>query len=575
MATGGDHGDAPQGGEDDVVSTVVAVLRESPIVVPFPPGGAIHMDDMWPTKDAGGGAAKLPPFGLAGIFSPSGLRMRMADDPDLASTFSSFQDYYLSPLHLARTSRMVTEGTFKGYVKNWLQYLAWIHAWVDPQYGWHLTACMDGPKLLGFISFRKVVQNNQASTLTRTIFELKAVMRWCKDTVLQDTDEVGPANELIGHMDRLGAQLKASAPVKQPVTAAELEAKGKWMPWDTLVAHATQYCEQTLVEVREMRKLKPTPKTTSTEAVELATKLNTCVGGLLYAGLLNTGPPRPFVLKSLVIVAARYSEGVVEDPAVGQCSVCGPDNLTCVGNVMRWVDAETIAINITHHKMLGKTGKVIPQVDVKKGTDHLAFAILREVFKWAHSSLVEYYDPCHEASAADRKRLFRSLSNGKVMRVGDNGDNMAVLMVSKIVAEVTGVSQLNLRLNANLLRKIYTTWVKEQRTAGMMTADEEQGCALAMGTSITMFNSVYQMERRRALSDQSRATVRAALGGAVDETADMVEVLYYTHNYPAPPPQQPQSNSHIQLGAWGCEPPPNPSSDVPNPLYVVSNLEYT
>lgn len=342
----------------------------------------------------GGPAARVTRVSL----SPGDMERRMHEQPSLRADLSSFMDFYTADVHFGRSFTKVKESTALQYLKTLREFWGFLHMYVRQEKVWDFTAPMDGPKVLGFIAFRKVVQQNQVSTLTRTIFDLKAVMRWCMTIAFAkaSVEEGLAAKQLYEQVERLCSQLKAGAPVKQPVDLEHLQAEGKWMLWSALRAKAEEYARDTLAAVQ---KLKPISNTSSApDVVELARRLNVCLFAIMFAGLANVGPPRPFNLKSLVLVGVKSDHdepnGTMRDRGAADlgepenifspCSVCPPpvaplpagaaaaattgrtttstgtptrrsrgSSAVCRGNVIRKVDSETYAINITHHKTVG------------------------------------------------------------------------------------------------------------------------------------------------------------------------------------------------------------------------------
>jgi hypothetical protein len=505
-----------------VTLTATAVeKRKARVVSPFPMTGTICLDTIF--TEAHGAKTQKEGFAM----SPREVADYIPYDPVLGADLKSFEDFYLAPLHLARPnkSNAVTAATHEGYVKALRELWGYQAKYCEQDKRCDVFAVMNGPLLLRYIAFRKVQQGNAAVTLKRMITQLKAVMKWCTLVGLKDdaasVDEVEAANTLCEHVSILSAQIGATAPIKQPVDVAQRALAGKTIEWKTLRANTKQFAAATLKMVRAL--YDPTQNASrKADRLKGAFRLNTSLFGLLYAGLLNVGPPRPFAIKALVVVGAQGA-----DEAHGpDCSVCS--NVECVGNVLKKIGDEEFRIHSTHHKMARRTRQVIPAISIKKAIDPLAWGIVDEIFKWGHTALVDHYDPCHENSSPDdRRRAFRTLENGRVYDVQSGSETMHSLAVVRLVAELVGVPQKELHVTCNELRHMYVSWYKgltKAATGGngtsRLTPAEEEGAAIAMGTSVRMWDTVYHDTHRQSLVDDSRDVVRRQYAADDDDDED-------------------------------------------------------
>jgi hypothetical protein len=441
------------------------------------------------------------------------VEVRAKSDPVLCVGLVSLEAFYTSQIHLARPSKshVVTAETHEGYVKALRELWGYQEKYEGQDKRCDLFAVMDGPLLLRYISFRKVQQENATITLKRMTSQLKAVMKWCAIVGLKDAsvDEVEAATTLCEQVSILSAQIGATAPIKQPVDLAQRARDGKSMDWAELRTKTEEFATGTL---KAARALKPTQNTSTGKHLEVAFRLNTSLFGLLFAGLLDIGPPRPFAIKALVVVGAQGAdEPHGPDVVTKYCSVC-PD-AKCVGNVLKKIDDEEFRIHSTHHKTVNKTGEVIPVISITKAKYPLAWGIVDEIFMWGHTALVDHYDPCNETSPADRMRAFRTLEAGRVYDVQSGRETLHSLAVVRLVAELVG--EKSLHINCNALRHMYVQWYREQQeaadggnTTSRFTPAEEQGAAIAMGTSVRMWDTVYHDTHRQSLVDRSRDAVR-------------------------------------------------------------------
>jgi hypothetical protein len=466
------------------------------------------------------------------------LKELMARDPVLDHQYKSLEAYYTAPIHLARKSKdatVVGHGTFLGYVKTMREFMGYVKTYEQVGSRLDLVQCsLDGPKLLRYIAFRKGVRKSQVSSLSTTIYNLKAVMRWSISQISAvDTTTRAAASVLYDTIAQLVTQLRATRPPQHEVDVREREAKGSWMSWATLRESTEQFAMRTLTDAVALRtearaEGKLCASMASAEAINIAYRLNTSLFGMIFAGGFNIGTPRPFLLKSAV---AKGADGCGQPPPGDTyCSVC--DYAQCRGNVIERVttggdsddtdDSGDYQLVITHHKCGKKTGEVIPPIKVSKATDPLPWGICDEVFKWGQATLVDSfdYDDDDEMPPNHRLRLFRR-DNGTVFRVGDNHDNTASMYVVKLIAELVGVSKKELHLTSNTLRHMYVQWVREtqQLGANTLTPEEVEGAAIAMGTSVHMFDKVYEPNRRSGLVERGQAKVRQRFVRGRDETA--------------------------------------------------------
>lgn len=517
---------------DDLASDNVAI---DPVVVPLSRdllNNSICLETIW-SQVSQGGDPNHRPRSLS--LSQRDLFRHMATHPDSEAQYSSLRSYYTDRFHLARARGPVTEGTFDGYMKTLREYWGYLdHYEAEPTKAYDFTAAvLDGPKLLRFVAFRMTAQGNKVSTVTKLIFDLKAIMRWCISVVLVDDTERAAAKQLYAHVDLLNKQLRDSAPLKQHVDLEQREQDGRWLPWSDLRAMAEAYVSDTLDAVNALSKKSTRPDNVSPDVVELSLRLNKCLFYIIFCGGLDTGPQRPFTLKSLVLVGVNGS-GDDQPGGAAVCSVCPAadveegkkDAPRCTGNVIRKVvnhrTGETeFVFNTTHHKTGNKTLQVIPPVKVTQKYNPLGFGVLVALFAWGHTVMVNHFDPLRIMSAADRMRAFRTVEAGNVFRVHDNSDNLPSIMVSRLVAELAGKSMRELHITCNTLRRMYVEWARKKDPEGgddsdALTADELQGAALAMGSSVQMFDTVYQESRRESLLAQSRARVRSRYTNATN-----------------------------------------------------------
>ena len=527
-------------------------------VVPLPGSdGAIDLDNLWVEWWQGGEAEEAESTTQDFMtrrysLSEKELKELMTRDPVLDAQYKSLEAYYTAPINLARKTkdaRVVGQGTFLGYVKTMREFMGYVKTYEQVGRLDFVLCSLDGPKLLRYIAFRKGVRKSQVSSLGATIYNLKAVMRWSISQIRLVTTTLetrAAASLLYDTIARLVTQLRATIPPQHEVDVHEREAKGSWMSWATLRERTEQYAVRTLADAvalrREARaKGKLCPSMASAKAIDIADQLNTALFGMIFAGGFNIGTPRPFLLKSAV---AKGADGCGQPPpGETYCSVC--DYAHCRGNVIERVpansgggsvtedsDVDDYQLVITHHKCGKKTGEVIPPIKVKKATDPLPWGICDEVFKWGQATWVDSFrHDDREMPLSHRLRLFRR-DNGTVFRVADNNDNTASMYVVKLIAELVGVSKKKLHLSANTLRHMYVQWLREtQPGANTLTPEEVEGAAIAMGTSVQMFDTVYQPNRRSGLVERGQASVRQRFVG--DETAahsnnEEVGVIYST-----------------------------------------------
>ena len=366
-----------------------------------------------------------------------------------------------------------------------------------------LRLCFDGPRLMRYVSFRAGPQENQPSTLTKMLFHIKAVMRWCMSESNITTEKA--AAEFYSGVENLIKQVKALTPPTPVVKVEELAEDGQWVDWLELCASVNEYATAVLSNVRDYRaELRNDVRTqrarAKSDAIALAKRLNTAVFGMIFAGGINIGTPRPFLMKSLVLKGANFfgAPAHLEDEEGTDCTVC--TRSTCQGNVLLKESSGDFVLRITHHKMCNKIKKVIPPITIRKSTDELAWAVMAEVFEWGHAAYVESFG---DMSPSDRLRLFRKPESGAVMSIPDPQDNTPSMMIPRLVAELMGTSGTELHVTANTLRRMYITWSNPR-----LSSAAQEGAAIAMGTSVTMFNTVYDMNRRMTLVDQGRASTR-------------------------------------------------------------------
>ena len=498
------------------------------IVVPLPLT-AICLKTIY--KDAHGAKTKKSEFSL----SAKQVSKRAETDLDLQKGLASLEAFSCNKLHIARPSKshVVTPDTHAGYVKALRELWGYQEKFERHTKLCDLFVVMNGPLLLRYIAFRDVQQGNAAVTLKRMVAQLKAVMKWCAIVGLEgaSVDEVAAANTLCEQISVLGTQIGAAAPIKQPVDLDQQALQGKRIDWETLRTKAGAFAADTLKAVRA---LKLTKHTANSKVFEVALSLNTSLFGILFAGLLNIGPPRPFAIKALVVVGAQGAANEPHDPDVvtPDCSVCSDAN--CVGNVLKKINDTEYRIHTTHHKMANRTKKVIPAFSITKAVDPLAWGIIHEIFVWGHTAVVEWYDPCAETSLADRRRAFRTLKTGRVYNVQSGCDNLPSLVVKRLVRELVGgpIEKTALDINCNTLRHMYVCWYRAQgakaaddggNTTSRFTPAEEEGAAIAMGTSTRMWDDVYHDVYRQSLVDQSRDAVRRHF------TADKTDGLVSPH----------------------------------------------
>lgn len=509
--------------------------------------------------------------------SPKELETLVARDHVLASQFHSMKAFATAPVHLARARTShpsaVTNGTFWGYMKTFREFLGYCRIYEGVSLcDFDFRLCLDGPKLLRYVSFRVGVQRNKPSTITNQLSHFKAVMRWClAELDGHILDSVETAQEVYSAIDALGKQVKDTTPPKHDLKVAELTTEGKWVEWPELRAGVDAFVHDTLRDVRRFRHNHaandndrspimmpmlsnntsprrtenddeaasqdenynatslPPPLTaaqgdvmrahsTTLQAISLASRLNTSLFGLIFCGGLNIGAPRPFLMKSLVLKGSKDGSGAICEPAIGSthCSVCKNDD--CHGNVLEKDARGDYTLVITHHKMGNKIKRAVPPISVRRATDQMAWSILDELFEWGHATLVDSYviDDSNNnlmspatTGGGDRLRAFRKSEDGAVFRVWDPQDNSPSMYVTKMAADVLGVPRNSLHLTANTLRRMYINWAKHGDDA--LTPEEEEGAALAMGTSVAMFNRVYDPTRRSSLVEQSRIKVRERL----------------------------------------------------------------
>jgi hypothetical protein len=442
---------------------------------------------------------------------------RAEENPILRADLGSLKEFCVNPIHLARPSKsiVVTAETHDGYLKALREFWGYQAKYYEQDTLCDVFAVMDGPLLLRYIAFRKVQQENAVGTLKRMLAQLKAVMKWCTIVGLKDAsvDEVKAATTLCEQVSTLSAQIGATAPIKQPVDIAQRALDGKTIEWAVLRTKTETFVADTL---KAARALNTTQNTSAKDRLEVAFKLNTALFGLLFAGLLNIGPSRPFAIKALVILGAQGADEPhgPTDVVTQDCSVCS--DVKCVGNVLKKIDDEEFRINSTHHKTAKKTGKVIPAISIKKATDPLAWGIVDEIFMWGHTALLDHYDPCSETSPADRRRAFRTLEKGRVYDVERGSETMHSLAVVRLVAELVGENKNTLHVTCNELRHMYAVWFRDRtrkaaaggNATSRLTPAEEQGAVIAMGTSKRMWDEVYHDTHRQSLVDESRDAVR-------------------------------------------------------------------
>ena len=442
-------------------------------------------------------------------------RYKLAD-PVLAEQLASMKSYFTSPINLARSTTVVTEGTFDGYVKTLREFLGFLRKYEEMR-KLNVLACFDGPKLIRYISYRWGAVGNKASTLSNVLFHIKAVLRWGISGMGGDTgSERAAADDFYQGVDALVKQVKETAPAKQDVSLEELEAEGHWLDWADLRAGVEAYAMVVLQRVCALRKARGggvmPSRMASAEAIDIAACLITAAFGIVFCGGIHAGTPRPFLLKSLVVKGA--SGCCPPADGTSHCSVCVQPN-TCRGNVIErsTKNRDDFVLAITHHKMVNRSKQVIPPIVLRKDEDPWACAILEELFTWGHSTHVESYadGSTDEMTSSDHHlRLFRKSMGGGVFRVQDHYENAASMYVTKFVSDLMGKSRSELRLTANCLRRMFVTWMRENN----FTPAEEEGCAIVMGTSRRMFDQVYEMARRQRLGAQARARTRQLLDAA-------------------------------------------------------------
>jgi hypothetical protein len=509
--------------------TALTAKKMNKKVVPFPLI-AICLKTIY--EETHGAKTKKSAFSLSAKL----VSERANIDPVLHEGLESLKAFYRNSLHLARPSKshVVTAETHEGYVKALRELWGYQEKFHPHAIQCDLFAVMNGPLLLRYISFREVQQGNAAVTLRRMVAQLKAVMKWCAIVGLKDAsvDEVAAANTLCDQISVLGTQIGATAPIKQPIDLDQQALQGKRMDWDTLRRKTEDFAVDTLKAVRA---LKLTKKPSNSTTFEVALRLNTSLFGILFAGLLNIGPPRPFAMKSLVVVGAQGAADEPHDPDVvtQDCSVCSDAN--CVGNVLKKINDTEYRIHTTHHKTANRTKKVIPAFSITKAVDPLAWGIIHEIFEWGHTAVVEWYDPCAETSLADRRRAFRTLETGRVYNVQSGRENLHSLVVKRLVRELVGapIEEEALKsINCNTLRHMYVCWYRAQKekaaddggnTTSRFTPAEEQGAAIAMGTSTRMWDDVYDDVYRQSLVDKSRNAVQRQF--TADSTDSLVSQL--------------------------------------------------
>ena len=310
------------------------------------------------------------------------------------------------------------------------------------------------------------------------------------------------ATALYAGVDALVKQLKDLAPPVHDPKIDQLVDEGKWIDWVELRTKVDAYASRTLEEVRALR---PSRRgSSSATSIKLAMRLNTAMFGLIFAGGIDCGPPRPFLMKSLVLKGVKGCEGPADDETF--CSVC-PAARPCRGNVLEKDDSGDFVLCITHHKMGNKIKKAIPPISIRKASNHLAWAVTEEVFAWGHKALVEsYYGDTSQLSFVQRQALFRKSESGEPFRVEDPQENAPSMYVAKMVADLMGVSRQDLHITGNMLRRMYITWSKSGADA--LTREEQEGAAIAMGTSVEMFQKVYDPTHRRTLVESAQSKAR-------------------------------------------------------------------
>lgn len=474
------------------------------IVVPLP-GGSIKLETYFSDHYEKNGVPNLR--NRMSLTKPE-FKQSMSRDPKLNAQHTSFEEFCTSPTNLSRgvKTKAVSQGTFGGYekaVREFLGYLLKYENVDSPDF----RAFLDGPKLLRYISYRKGEAGNKASTLANIIFRFKAVLRWWISEMGRHVDSERAATDLLQGLDVLVQQVKAAAPSREHVDPEQLEAEGKWVEWPKLRAAAETYTYKTLTDVRDLRSKRSgdmSPRMANAVAIGLAVRVNKALFGLLFLGGINMGAPRPFLMKSLVIKGAEDCD----PPADGTsyCSVCTHPN--CRGNVIEKDGKGGYVLIITHHKMERKIREAIPPISIGNVDDKLACALLKEEFNWAHTTLSESYGSSDEPSSNDHLRVFRKSARGDVFQVDDTEDSAASMYVTKHVAEVMGVPRCMLHITCNILRRMFVEHIRAPNGENALTPEEEQGAAIAMGTSVDMFNRVYNPTRRRSLVASSQAKVR-------------------------------------------------------------------
>ena len=438
-------------------------------------------------------------------FSPSDLVQLMSADVRLANQFQRFRSFFTSPVCLARNTSVVTDGTYWGYVKTLREFFGYLSK-NEGLRVFDLRLCFDGPKLLRYVSYRMGVQGNKPSTILNQLFHLKAAQRWC--LAERSVDDLKTAEEFYRGMEALCRQLKETNPITHDPMVHYLQDAGKWVEWPQLHSYVDTYATTVLADVRAFRDRRGEGESipiATAEAIELAVRLNTSLFGMIWGGGINIGPPRPFLMKSLVLKGGNLCGGLeVEEEGDAHCNVCA--HPACRGNRLEKANNGDFVLSITHHKTGNKIKKAIPPIFIRKATDATAWAVVEEVFQWGHAALVGSYDASHTMSPNERMRLFRKSETGEVFRVSDPQENGPTMYVIKLMAELCGASSRDLHITANTLRRMYISWANNN-----LTADEQEGAALAMGTSVAMFKQVYDPTRRLSIIERAQSGTRKQL----------------------------------------------------------------
>lgn len=428
----------------------------------------------------------------------------LIDDNDFAGEVASLKKFYTAPVHLGRDVSTVSEGTFTNYLKGVREFLGYLYVFEGMEKPKLQVAFLDGPAIVRYLSYRKGVRGNQASSLYSVLCSLKAVTKWSTTR----SDDSNGCFLLMATLGVLQKQLYSmTRKVEHPPDLRELQREKKWVPFEKIIAKATTYCVALLKDIKGWKAgnggAVPQPSMKDAVSIELAGRLNTAVFAVVFCGLLHIGTPRPFLMRSLCVKGASGCDAPVE------CEVCGEPS--CPGNRLVREDSGDFHLRISHHKTAAKIRKGVPPIPISRETNPVAWAVCNELFSWGQATLVDSFG-IHSASVS-RGRIFRRATDGTVFPLADNTDSGYLYYWGKYVADVLQEPRKDWNLTANTMRRMSVEFFERPRvdSPNALTPDEFEGAAIAMGTSVAMFHQVYAPLHRVKIMGDAMQKVRGRL----------------------------------------------------------------